>query len=151
MIITRRAAVPGLIAASLGLSACGSSSATPAVASSRPTKLYTVSMSGRAETPRGAPRGRGVAIIAFHGTSRLCFRFAHLHGFLHATVAHLHSGAAGHSGPVLVALSSGPRLHHRGCRAISPALSRAIWKDPSAYYVNIHSTQYPGGAVRAQL
>lgn len=115
------------------------------------TPHYTVSMTGSAETPKGAPHGRGVAIIAFHGASTVCFRFSHLHGFLDATVAHIHSGTTGHSGPVLVALSSGPKLHHRGCLAISSRVSRAIWKQPGAYYVNVHSLRYPGGAVRAQL
>jgi hypothetical protein len=149
--IYRHVAAPALIAVTLSVAACGGSSATPSAPSSRPTTLYTVSMTGAAETPKGAPHGRGVAIIAFHGASTVCFRFSHLHGFLDATVAHIHSGTTGHSGPVLVALSSGPKLHHRGCLAISPTVSRAIWKQPSAYYVNVHSLQYPGGAVRAQL
>lgn len=147
----RHVAAPALIAVTLSVAACGGSSATPSAPSSRPTTLYTVSMTGAAETPKGAPHGRGVAIIAFHGASTVCFRFSHLHGFLDATVAYIHSGTTGHSGPVLVALSSGPKLHHRGCLAISPTVSRAIWKQPSAYYVNVHSLQYPGGAVRAQL
>jgi hypothetical protein len=33
----------------------------------------------------------------------------------------------------------------------SAALIEAIEKDPHGYCVNIHSKQYPGGAVRAQL
>ena len=81
----------------------------------------------------------------------LCWRFAHLHGFTNATLAHIHIGTKGRSGDVVVALSTGPRLHHQGCVSISPVLSKRIWSQPSRYYVNIHSTQYPGGAVRGQL
>ena len=147
----RHVAAPALIVVALSLSACGGTSAPPSAVSSRPTTLYTLSMTGAAETPKGASHGRGVAIIAFHGASTVCFRFSHLHGFRDGTVAHIHSGTIGHSGPVLVALSSGPKLHHRGCLAISPRVSREIWKQPSAYYVNLHSLQYPDGAVRAQL
>jgi hypothetical protein len=149
--ISTRVATLSLAAVALGLTACGGSTTSSSGVSSRPTTLYTVSMTGAAETPRGAPQGRGVAIIAFHGTSKVCFRFGHLHGFAGATVAHIHSGTIGHSGPVVVALSSGPKLQHRGCRAISPILSRTIWRQPSAYYVNVNSRRYPGGAVRAQL
>ena len=157
--ITKPLASPVALAVSLGLAACGGTSAAPSTARShagkavrsRPTTLYTVAMTGAAETPPGAPHGGGIAIIAFHGASKVCFRFAHLHGFIDATVAHIHTGTVGHSGPVLVALSSGPKLHHRGCLVISPAISRAIWRRPSAYYVNVHSRRYPGGAVRAQL
>jgi hypothetical protein len=108
-------------------------------------------MTRAAETPKGAPHGSGVAIIAFHGASKVCFRFSHLHGFLDATVAHIDSGTIGHSGPVVVASSSGPKLDHRGCLAISPTVSRAIWQRPGAYGVSIHSRRYPGGVVRAQL
>jgi CHRD domain len=157
--ITKHLATPALLAVSLGLAACGGSTSAPLAAGprpttgtgSRPTTLYTVAMTGSAESPRGAPHGQGVAIIAFHGASRLCFRFSHLRGFVDATVAHIHSGTAGQSGPVVVALSSGPKLHHRGCQAISPRVSHAIWSRPSAYYVNVHSRRNPGGAVRAQL
>ena len=149
--ITTRVAVPALAAVTLGLAACGGSTVTSSAVSGRPTTLYTVSMTGAAETPQGAPQGRGVAIIAFHGASKVCFRFAHVHGFVDATVADIHSGTIGHAGPVVVALSSGPKLHHRGCRAISPTVSRTIWQQPSAYYVSVHSRRYPRGAVRAQL
>lgn len=149
--ITTRVAAPALAAVTLGLAACGASTVMSSAVSGRPTTLYTVSMTGAAETPYGAPHGRGVAIIAFHGASKVCFRFAHLHGFIDATVAHIYSGTIGHAGPVVVGLSSGPKLQHRGCRAISPTLSRTIWRQPSAYYVSVHSRRYGGGAVRAQL
>jgi len=150
-LITTHFAVPALAAVTLGLAACGGSTATSSAVSAHPTALYTVAMTGAAETSHGAPQGHAMAIIAFHGASKVCFRFAHLHGFVDATAAHIYSGTIGHAGRVALALSSGPRLHHRGCRAISPTVSRTIWQQPSAYYVNVHSRRYPGGAVRAQL
>ncbi|HWE10120.1 MAG TPA: CHRD domain-containing protein [Solirubrobacteraceae bacterium] len=57
----------------------------------------------------------------------------------------------GNDGPPVVSLSRGPRLHHDGCVAISPALTQAIWSHPAGYYVNILSARDPHGAVRAQL
>ncbi len=90
----------------------------------------------------------GAAIIAFHTGSKLCWRFAHLHGFTGATV---HLGAGGHAGKVVPPLSPGPRLHHHGCVRVSPTLAAAIVGGPSTYYLNIGSAQYPGGAVRGQL
>jgi hypothetical protein len=114
--------------------------------------MFVVKLSGKAETPPGAPRGSGVAVVALHGRSlRICWRFAHLHGFNAATYSHIHRGAPGIAGPIVVALSTGPELRHRGCVRSTAATFKAIERDPSGYYVNIHSTHYPGGAVRAQL
>jgi len=129
--VTHRAAVPG--------------------SGSRPTEIYRVRLSGATETPPGAAHGVGDAIIAFHGDSLVCWRFAHLHGFTDATSAHVQIGAAGRTGQVVIGLSPGPRLHHQGCVPVSPALSSRIWARPNGYYVNVHSYQYPQGAVRAQL
>jgi hypothetical protein len=151
----RPRARPKLIAASLAalaLSAAGCASSTPSSATSAsPVTIYRTVLTGTAENPPGAPNGTGDAIIAFHGSSLVCWRFAHLHGFTNATVAHINTGATGKSGSVAVPLSTGPRLHHQGCVPITPTLAKTIEHNPPDYYVNIHSTQYPGGAVRGQL
>jgi hypothetical protein len=142
-------------ALALVLAACGSSGSSTSAghhrARSRPSHVYKVKLTGGAETPRGAPLGMGVAIIAVHGHVHVCWRFAHLHGFSGATIAHIHRGTKGHAGPVVVPLSIGTRLRHEGCVRTSRTLTKAMVHDPSGYYVNIHSTQYPGGAVRGQL
>jgi hypothetical protein len=156
---------PGLAALVLGVAACGgSNSSSPSSASStlRSTGppgapsggrvlIYRVKLTGGAETPPGAPQGVGDALIAFHGNSVVCWRFAHLHGFTNPTFAHISIGAKGRSGNIVVPLSTGPRLHHQGCATVSGNLVRSIKRIPQGYYVNIHSAQYPSGAVRAQL
>ncbi len=157
----KRFTFTALTVASLGVAACGSGSTgttssqagagTLAVVRSRPTRMYKVALSGRAEAARGAPQGRGFAIIAFHGPSLVCWRFAHLHGFTAATGAGIVSGAVGKTGRTVVALSGGPHLHHQGCATMSPATTKTIWKDPGGYYVNVLSAGYPRGAVRSQL
>ncbi|MGI8711975.1 MAG: CHRD domain-containing protein [Solirubrobacteraceae bacterium] len=127
------------------------SSGLSAAATSAPRRVYRVTLTGKSETPAGAANGSGAAVIAIHRGSVVCWRFAHLHGFLNATVAHIHIGPQGRSGAVVVPLSMGPRLHHRGCVQASAETVTAIERHPSSYYVNIHSVKYPAGAVRAQL
>jgi hypothetical protein len=159
-----RLLVPAALAIlAIGLGGCGSGGSSASASSahrasgvslasaSRPSQIYRLRLSGSAETPPGAQRGTGAAIIAFHGDSVLCWRFSHLHGFTHATFAHIHIGATGRAGKIVVALSTASLLHHRGCVSLSPVLGKMIVSQPSRYYVNIHSQQYPAGAVRAQL
>jgi hypothetical protein len=149
-----RALVCGVLPV-LALSACGSSSKKAAPAShhhaSRPARTYKVRLTGAAEVPPGAPKASGNAVIAIHGTSKVCFRFSHLHGFTGATISHIHAGGVGKAGPVVVPLSTSSKLHHEGCVKASPTVIKAIEGHPASYYVNIHSKKYPGGAVRAQL
>jgi CHRD domain len=148
LVITAAAVLAGGLA---GCGGSGSAGTTARASRSRPTEIYRVRLTGASETPRGAAHGVGAAIIAFHGDSQVCWRFAHLHGFTAATAAHIHLGTSGRTGHVVIALAPGPRLHHQGCVPISPTLSRSIQARPTGYYVNVDSQQYPRGAVRAQL
>lgn len=136
----------------LGIAGCGgggSSASTPA--QSKPTQLYTVALSGRAEPRAGAAGGSGFAIIAFHGPRTVCWRFAHLHGFTTATHAAIYAGKARKTGIVAIALTGPPRLHHRGCVAMAAATSRRIMHAPATFYVNVFADRFPQGAVRGQL
>lgn len=145
----------------LGLAGCGGGGSTSAGSArgSRaaganipgPVRIYRVALTGSAEPHRGALSGTGDAIIAFHSDNKVCWRFAHLHGFSAATSARIYKAPPGQAGKVAVSLSTGPRLHHEGCVHVSPAVINAIEGKPQEYYVNIHSAQYPSGAVRAQL
>jgi hypothetical protein len=72
--------------------------------------------------------------------------------------AHIHSGIAGVSGPVVVpdpavALTF-PDLGINtatGCMAMDPTLAQQILDTPSDFYINVHTTDFPLGAIRSQL
>jgi hypothetical protein len=74
------------------------------------------------------------------------------------TAGHIHLGPAGVAGGVVLPLHMGGATTARHIRdrgeSSTPAsitLGTAICANPSAYYVNYHTTAFPGGAIRGQL
>jgi hypothetical protein len=74
--------------------------------------------------------------------------------------AHIHPGAAGTNGGVIVSLgltageivlANGSGSFTRGPITVDPALAQTIMNNPSGYYFNVHSTLNPGGVARGQL
>ena len=72
--------------------------------------------------------------------------------------SHIHHGSAGAAGPVTFGFFNPPpsaTVINTGCRqAVTPnelATVAGIAADPSNYYVNVHTTKFPGGAGRGQL
>lgn len=113
-------------------------------------KTFTVTMTGKAETPKGAPNGKGTAKITLEpGAGKVCFRLT-WSGIGTPTASHIHQGKKGVAGPVVVPLFGGAPKHS-GCVKATRSLINKIAKSPAGYYVNVHTVKYPAGAIRAQL
>ncbi len=69
------------------------------------------------------------------------------------TQSHIHIGAAGVSGDVVVPLDvDGFTGTSTGCTSsVAAATLQAVIDNPAGYYVNIHNADFPGGAIRGQL
>jgi hypothetical protein len=115
-------------------------------------------LSGAEEAPGpGDANATGSAELTLNqGQGRVCFdlSWADIDGTVFA--AHIHEGDAGSPGPIVVGLFMGTAFSGTGAESgcvedIDPDLIKAIRKDPSAYYVNVHSSLFTGGAVRGQL
>jgi hypothetical protein len=119
----------------------------------------STTLSGSNEVPKAGPSGAGgdVTVIISRpetGPGTICFILEHVHGItLPATAAHIHQGAVGVSGPVIVPLAA-PDASGRanGCTTgVDRDLITKILTAPYNYYVNVHTTEFPAGAVRGQL
>lgn len=128
----------------------GASAPSPVLADR--AQSFDVIMSGGEEVPGpGDPDGSGVATIRIRPvTGELCYTLS-VKNTDAVTAAHIHSGAAGVAGPPIVTLSPPVSGTSDACVAIDPALATAITAAPQDYFVNIHSSDHPFGAVRGQL
>jgi len=85
------------------------------------------------------------------GQAQICYTLCvqHLHGTI--TAAHIHVAPAGKAGPIVVPLKAPVGGTSSGCVVVKQNLAKAILMHPAAYYVNVHTTAFPAGAVRGQL
>jgi CHRD domain len=111
-------------------------------------------LTGANEVPGpGDSNGTGTAAIRLQlGEARLCFTLSVANITLPATGAHVHQGVAGVAGPIVVPLTApGAGGTSQGCVVTTRTLVAAILSNPAGYYANVHTTDFPAGAIRGQL
>jgi hypothetical protein len=154
--------------------ACGSDSTT-GPSNNQNVAVFTVNMLASNEVPptTGAEAdARGTATITFNltrdGSGNVTAANATfdvtMSGFPSTSViniAHIHPGAAGATGGVLVSTTLAPgqvTLNSNGSAqftktniSVPVTDAQAIMANPSGYYFNVHTTANPTGAIRGQL
>lgn len=128
-------------------------------ASAQGMHFFAVLNGGNEVSPGGAanagdPDGIGTAHVMFAGAGRLCFGIS-VFRISTPTAAHIHEAEAGSNGPIRVTLtapSTGNPGSSSGCvTGIASALLNRIRNTPGNFYINVHTGQFPAGAVRGQL
>jgi hypothetical protein len=114
---------------------------------------------GANEVPPADPDGRGRAFVRARGDT-VCFDLS-WRNVAPVVAAHIHAGARGVNGPVVVPFfgdPAGPAVFPPevsgadGCiHGLDRNLVKAIRKHPGRYYVNVHTTEFRPGAIRGQL
>lgn len=116
--------------------------------------VLAATLSGAEETPDpGDPDGAGTATVVLRSaSSEVCWELSASNITLPAAAAHIHEGARGVAGPVVVPLSA-PDANGaaNGCTTAEAALMTRIMQSPESFYVNVHTSDFPAGAVRGQL
>jgi hypothetical protein len=114
---------------------------------------FQLTLTGAAEVPGpGDPDGSGTASFTFNrGTGAVCWDVVVEDILLPAIGAHIHV-VPPDPGPIVVPITPPDATGvSQGCTTASRDLVKAITKDPASYYFNVHTTDFPGGALRAQL
>ncbi|MEX1158749.1 MAG: ScyD/ScyE family protein [Thermomicrobiales bacterium] len=115
--------------------------------------VYTLlaQLRGDTEVPLGDLDGFGFARIAIDlDAGQICFRLSVARTDT-PTASHIHIGDAGVAGPVVVPLVAPVDGLSKGCVDVDAEISAAILANPGGYYVNVHTAEFPPGAVRGQL
>ncbi len=118
-------------------------------------QTFTTTMAGSREPAGGDVAGRGLAVITFNGGS--VYYFLWVQNIATPGAAHIHSALEGVSGGVVVGLTpswttvAANTYVAAGSVAADSGTTGPILANPAAYYVNVHNTPYPGGALRGQL
>ena len=102
--------------------------------------------------PAGDPDGAGTAqLILFPGREKFCYRL-NVSDVGEPTAAHLHRGSTGETGPVVRTFIPPKDGYSRECvKRFGKEAVRQIGNNLSNYYMDVHTDEFPDGAVRAQF
>lgn len=132
--------------------------AIPAISQAgRNTTEVDAKMTGKQEVPGpGSKKGKGEFQIFLKPTQgKVCFNLE-VKKLDTITDAHIHKGAEGVAGEVKVPLFVGQNLDgtgsYDGCvKQVKKKLIKKIIANPEKFYANVHTIDFPDGAIRGQL
>ncbi len=111
---------------------------------------YTIGLSGANEVNIGDSDGFGTAVITIDDSTApfptINWNITVGNLALPPTGAHIHQGVAGVNGSVRIDFSG--QLTGSGLQDADLA---GVIAQPSGWYVNVHTAEFPGGAIRGQV
>jgi CHRD domain len=113
---------------------------------------FQVALTGETEAPAGDPVGTGTATFRLRaGQGQVCY-VLNAENLPQALAAHIHRGAVGTAGPIVVPIQT-PNAGgaSSGCATVARAIVGAILARPASFYANVHTDEFPAGAIRGQL
>ncbi|PYQ26363.1 MAG: hypothetical protein DMF56_24735 [Acidobacteria bacterium] len=108
--------------------------------------------------PAASSTAVGGAFVTFDPANATLAWEVNTSGIAVPLLSHIHRGAAGTNGPVIINFATSaaqiPNGRTKGTQSIA-TLSQAdqtnLVSAPAGFYVNVHSTAFPGGEIRGQL
>jgi hypothetical protein len=119
---------------------------------------FKATMKGSSESPKGPSSASGTFTVQFKN-GQACYKMSVKGLGAFPVAAHIHRGAAGTNGPIVVDLlatskstwkGTSPRVAQK-CVPARAATVAAIKRNPGNFYANVHTSKNPGGAARGQL
>ncbi|HEY8605209.1 CHRD domain-containing protein [Tsuneonella suprasediminis] len=144
--------LPMIATAAIGaLALAGCATVEEGIASAT-NMTYHANLTGAQEVGGGDADGTGKASITISDNfDQVCWDLHDIHNIGTVTAAHIHYGAAGTNGPPVFTLTKSNEGTWKGCSEGAEWTQNRIQGNPQQFYVNIHTTAYPNGAIRGQL
>lgn len=137
------------LAASTTLASCATVEEAAATAVNT---TYYANLTGAQEVGGGDPDGSGKARITIEDNfDQVCWNVSDVRNIGDVTAAHIHIGAAGTNGPPVFTLKKSNEGTWVGCSEGAEWTQDRIEGNPQNFYVNLHTAEYPNGAIRGQL
>ena len=113
---------------------------------------FNATLTGAQEPGGGDVDGAGRAEISISDNfGQICYDLNDVKGIGPITAAHIHRGAPGVNGPPVFTLKPANEGGYKGCSDGAEWTQDRIENNPSAFYVNVHTGEFPNGAIRGQL
>ena len=136
------------------------SSVAPAKSGQGVMCVLHAKLTAKNETTGSTSTAKGHTLIKIRNDGTIAFKTHINNKNLETFVAgHIHQAPVGVAGPIVVPLFVAPApptsaRHIKQSGVATPnagTTGAALCASPSAYYVNYHTTAFPGGAIRGQL
>ena len=113
---------------------------------------FGAELSGATDDPAAADSdGRGTAVLVAHPRrDELCLALV-LSDVAPVASAHLHEGPMGVTGAVVVTFVEIPESPSERCVTVPDEVIKAVRRQPGNFYIDVHTTEFPSGALRGQL
>jgi hypothetical protein len=143
--LTRVIVALGLLSLTIGVAIAGAQGRS---------NVFRASMQGSNEKPPGPGQARGNFKVEFRN-GQACYTMSVIRLGAKPVAAHIHKGAAGVNGPIVIDLKptfkgTSPRVSKK-CVTAKASVVSAIRRNPAGYYANVHTPTNPAGAARGQL
>lgn len=145
--------IRALASAVVAIAVVGSILVSPAQA--HVSEQMALLRSGSVEPGPGPNKGSGAARIrSASEIDTVCYKLT-FENIGKATAAHIHEGESGQTGDVVVDFFSGTTERpspQDGCiRQVPAGLIESMQSHPQSYYVDVHTSDFPDGAIRGQM
>jgi hypothetical protein len=111
---------------------------------------FSAKLTGSGQVPPNPSKGSGTVVVtADTKTNKVCWTLSYKDLLAAPIATIIHKAPKGQTGPGVIPF--GGKVIRKGC-VISPSnIVRAFVRNPTGYYVSIHTKKFPDGEIAGQL